>query len=257
VGDRDKLRRRRGPGLWFSAVLLIEFLLREVLGSRWIVGRPAVQAVLIAVAAVVLVAGGYKTVVEYRRKKRERIEVRATGRWPTGSPHVIALDAHSDGSRVEGTLVFESDGLRVDPAPSLVPDVIPFADVATVRVRSAWIEVETRLWKFRVVPASYEDRQRLLWEFALRCNAAMERGIDEAAGAERTLATALKPSPAAPRADEPPPAATRSGDTDSLDRGMSSLGSALAGPAQRRNPAPPRKSGLGNGLFPIRDADAN
>jgi hypothetical protein len=136
-----------------------------------------------------------------------------------------------------------------------MPDSTPFDDVTVVRVRRTEIEIEARWWKVRVVPKDYEDRQRLLWELALRCNAAVERGIDEAAAEARAKARPLVPaprakpsaSPDAPVALAPPADPSRLTD---LDRAMTGLGSALAGPMTPRNPAPPRKSGLGVGLFP-------
>jgi hypothetical protein len=255
--EGGKLRRRRSAGFWVTAVVFLEVLLRAAFETRWLDGHPFVRAVAITAAVAIAVVGGVKAIAEYRRKKRDRSEARATGRWPTGRAHSVGLEVHPYGARTQATLVFEPGGLRVDPAPDVVPDVMPFADIATVRVHSAWIEAETRLWTFRVVPVTYEDRQRLLWELALNCNAAMERGIDEAAGAERAQSAALKPAPVTSQADDlPRAAATESANLDGLDRGMSSLGSALAGPAQRPNPAPPRKSGLGNGLFVVPDGDA-
>jgi hypothetical protein len=221
---------------------------------------PGLTPVLL-IAVVLLLAA---ELLRDRRSYRTLKQVRAGERWPLGERYPVELDARCNGSRVWHDLVIGEDILEFHPLSGegpfgdSLPDDLRIAarDVTAIRVRSTWIEIESTGARLRLVPRSYADRERLLWELAVRCNDAMERGIDEAAGAERTLATALKPSPAAPRADEPLAAATRSGDTDSLDRGMSSLGSALAGPANRPNPAPPRKSGLGNGLFVVPGSDA-
>jgi len=217
---------------------------------------------VLAILGVVLLAA---ELLRDRRTYRTLKQVRAGERWPLGERYPVEVDARCNGSRVWHDLVIEEDALVFHPlngeGPFMdtLPDDLRIAsrDVTAIRVRSTWIEIEAPGTRVRLVPRSYADRERLLWELAVRCNAAMERGIDEAANSERTMAAALKPAPVATAPhDAPRPAPTDPADLDGLDRGMSSLGSALAGPAQRRNPAPPRKSGLGNGLFPRRDADA-
>jgi hypothetical protein len=108
-------------------------------------------------------------------------------------------------------------------------------DVASVRVRRAGIDLVDASGALTLFPASYADRERLLWELAVRCPDAMERGLDESA-----------PPPARPA---PPASAPPASDEHPIGPSGLALGSALAGPAERGNPAPPRKSGLGVGLF--------
>jgi len=197
-------------------------------------------AVLAAIPILVLVVVWEvrRDLQSYRRLK----EVRSGGRWPLGEPYTIQLDPRGDGSRSWCNLEFTEDAVEFSHLSGAyeVPELgsgrlrIAPKDVSAVRVRATWIEIESGTLKFRVVPRSYADRERLLYELAVRCNDAMERGIDESAGPARKPA-----SPAPP------------GDVEDLDRRMtgSGLASALAGPMDRGNPAPPRKSGLGNGLF--------
>jgi hypothetical protein len=217
---------------------------------------------VLAILGVVLLAAEF---LRDRRSYRKLKQVRAGERWPLGERYPVEVDARCNGSRVWHDLEIGEDVLAFHPLNGegpfgdTLPDDLRIAsrDVTAIRVRSTWIEIESTAGRLRLVPRSYADRERLLWELAVRCNAAMERGIDEAAGAERARTEALKPAPAATVShDAPRPASTDSANLDGLDRGMSSLGSALAGPARRPNPAPPRKSGLGNGLFVVPGGDA-
>jgi hypothetical protein len=239
--DRVKLRRRRALSLSVVVIAVAEILERIVGRSGLLKNHPVLQIVVGVVVVIALGVAAHDATAALRRRRRDRAERAVTGRWPTGSPYVAAIQAAAHAPRVPANLVFQDAGLRVDPAPDPVPDVIPFADVTTVRVHSPSVEIETRLWTFRVFTSSYDDRQRLLWELALRCNAAMERGLDETA-------------PAAPPG-APASAERTAAHADEFGGGVAGIGSALAPPPKTSTPAPPRKSGLGVGLFPLPPRD--
>lgn len=185
--------------------------------------------------ALIAIAVSIVSLVRDRRLKQRIRDGHEGERWPLGEPYQLQYEYRGTGARRAGELDVGEDDLSI-----LVnfqeAVAIEFADVRRVRVRRTSIDLETEHEVLMLVPSTYDDRRRLLWELAVRCPDAMERGMDEdVAHAKPQGATA----PAVPAsADEAP-------------RGSSglSLGSALAGPMDRGNPAPPRKSGLGVGLF--------
>lgn len=135
---------------------------------------------------------------------------------------------------------------------------VPVARVRTVRVRDVGIEIDYDSLDgpavLVVITRESGAKDRLLWELAVVAPAAVEAGIPaDTPRAAATAATALPPTGHAAESSTPPEAATALRD---LDARMTSLGSALAGPADRPPPPPPR-SGLGNGLFvaPPRESD--
>jgi hypothetical protein len=224
------LKSRRGrfvvDTLRRSALIGLCVLLAE--GDRLHLPPDVEQYVILAAVPLLAIAVVYEVrrdLGSYRRLKA----VRAGGRWPLGESYAVEIDELCDGARRGGVLVLDEEALEFGPLDSTV---VALKDVVAIHVRPTWIEFVTTDRRFRVVPRSYADRERLLFELAVRCNQAMERGIEESAS----------PAPTPPA----PP-----GDVEDLDRRMtgSGLASALAGPMDRGNPAPPRKSGLGNGLF--------
>ncbi len=152
-----------------------------------------------------------------RRASRAVRDARREGRWPLGAPYDVQVDARDNGERIWHSLTLGEGDATFQPKDGLGRK-FDFARIDVIHVRPTWIEFVSGAESVRVVPKSYADRERLLWELAVRFNDAMERGIPTA-------------------------------DPDAIVSGGSGLASALAGPMDRGNPAPPRNSGLGNGLF--------
>lgn len=246
--DRDRDRRRGWRIARWAAASAFLLALRLV-PLRWLEGHPLLGSAAAVLFAVLLGAMIFAAVAAIRRSRREAREIRdarKVGRWPLGMRYVVEADHALDGSRRPSELNVGETEIRIatiETDSPLFPDVrrrMPLADVVAIRVRSSWIEIAAADQRVRVVPRSYEDRQRLLFELAVRCNDAVERGIDEDAAAAR----------AAPPATAHAPRFREGLDPTGLDRAATGLGSALAGPDAPLNPAPPRRSGLGVGLFP-------
>lgn len=158
---------------------------------------------------------------------------------PLGEPYVLLIGQGSDTGRWEKdgrTLQFTETEIRFSGSRFRSQLHIPLGEVEAVDVHAAWIQLRYASTSLRIRPANYADRQRLLWELAVRCNAAMERGLDEA---NRHAGGAAAPAAS----------------IENIGEGLTGLGSALAVPATQRNPPPPRKSGLGVGLFPMPPSD--
>jgi hypothetical protein len=232
--DREERLRRRARWLRITAIagpalaILAQFLTHPVMRES----VPVSEFVLMLFMPAALTIG-IAALIAARRTRRRIEESRQGERWPLGEPYGLAFQHKGRGNRSHGELHVGPDDLTLlvqfgDPVS------VPLTDVATIRVRASAIDVETPRAVLMLFPGSYADRQRLLWELAVRCPDAMERGIDESAATARPA-----PPAAAPLASDDPP------------RGPSglALGSALAGPMERGNRAPPRKSGLGVGLF--------
>jgi hypothetical protein len=209
---------------WLGAAFL-ELLGAAVAGAFFIPLDWGQWTVYVRVgASLVLLAFAATAVREGLRKDRRLKTARAGGGWPLGEPYFLEVD--TDGVRRGARLELGESTLAIEGASE------PWSDVLAIRVRPVWIEIETKRRRVRVVPSSYAERERLLWELAYRRADAFEFAAEKPAGA----------APASTAADE---------DVADLDRRMtgSGLGSALAGPMDGGNPAPPRKSGLGVGLF--------
>jgi hypothetical protein len=237
------LDRKKRPTTWRDAWRIIAFTALYV-AIRLNLDRylpPAVAPWVIGVVTALFIAAFVWWIVwigrdhvRDRRAFRTLRRVHEGGRWPLGEPYDVELDAWDNGGRVWHTMRIDERAVTFrSHAPFSRP--IEFVGVDIVRVHASWIEIVSLDESVRVVPRSYADRERLLWELAVRWPDAIHRGIDEI--------------PAPPASTPAPPAAP--GDVEHLDRRMtgSGLASALAGPMDRGNPAPPRKSGLGNGLF--------
>lgn len=142
--------------------------------------------------------------------------------------------------------------------------VVSFDQVRRVVACASHVDVESiRGAELRVVELRplYADRERLLWELAVRVPDAVERGIPEResgrpAGALPSHGCVASPAPAPLRPALPPTGPRLEGATPpqgdpraltGLDDAMAGLGSALVG-ERPTTPAPPR-SGLGCGLF--------
>ncbi len=136
---------------------------------------------------------------------------------------------------------------------------VPLTRVRSVRLREIGIAIDYEGLEgpetLVVITREQGAKDRLLWELAVVVPEAVEAGIpaESPRSASAAAATALPPTGhAAPTGDTPDAARA----VIDLDARMTSLGSALAGPADRSAPPPPR-SGLGNGLFvaPPREGD--
>lgn len=149
----------------------------------------------------------------------------------------------------------------VAPHGPLLDESVELAAVRVVRVRPACVEIEASqdgaLRRVRIAPSSFAARSRLLWELAVRCPDAMERGlppdvrpvVPAAQGAPRPASSAAS-GVSSGAASATPDAAAAMAD---LDARMGALGSSLVH-ERPTNPAPPR-SGLGSGLFAAGPAD--
>jgi len=186
---------------------------------------------LVGVGLVIAVASFVPRIAKWRRARKWRDDAKRTGRWPLGEPYRCVVTIPRRAKDVGGQLTIGADELRFAgrSTDAAIDSMILLDDVTMVRVQRSWIEIDSRDVTMQIKPRDYADRERLLFELAVRCNDAMERGL-----------------PSEPHAPAP---ATASADPDAIASGGSGLASALAGPMDRGNPAPPRKSGLGNGLF--------
>ena len=172
-----------------------------------------------------------------------------------GLPYSVGIHATSRSEGYATRATVGADALSIElvahaPFESWMPCArIGLADVVAIRERGAAIALkwtaQGRTAEVFLRPITYADRRRLLWELAVRCPDAMERGLAPrvpGVAAGGTLA------PTGPRRSDPAPVASASVAMSGLDAGMSSLATGLAGPDEPKRPAPP-KSGLGCGLF--------
>ncbi len=242
--DQDRKARRRwriaGWIFWLAFFVYV-----YLVPTSWRRQHPTVEIAVLAAVGMAILLLAFARIAAFRRSRREAREARATGHWPLGKAYLVGAEFALGGSRRGAELTIGETEIVIETIEAELPVLpatewrIPTADVHAVRVRPAWIEIATADRRVRVVPSSYQDRQRLLWELALRCNAAVERGIDEAA------------AEASAKAESSVPSRIEDGiDPTGMGGATTGLGSALAGPMTPRNPAPPRKSGLGVGLFP-------
>jgi hypothetical protein len=209
----------------FAALVLLAITARD---RNWMTREwaPVPQFVLVLLLMVV----GFIAIRSDLRAYRALKEARASGRWPLGAGYHVEIDELCDGTRRGCRLEIGGTEIAFE---TLDRTNLALAEVVAIRVRPSWIEIESKDRRFRVVPRSYADRERLLWELAYRRADAFEFAAE------------------APRGAATPSSASATDDVADLDRRMtgSGLGSALAGPMTPTNPAPPRKSGLGVGLF--------
>jgi hypothetical protein len=234
--DREERLRRRARWLRLTGVAGPALAVAgHLLNSRlWHVGEPAYLLIVLPLT-VLAACVGIAALIAARRTQRRILDGRQGERWPLGEPYRLQWQAAGSNRRHGGELHVGEEDLSFLPVAGGSPLTIYVVDVTSVRVRRAGIDVVDASGPLTLFPASYADRERLLWELAVRCPDAMERGMDEAAS-----------PPAHPAPPAPAPSAS-----EERSRGPSglALGSALAGPADQGNPAPPRKSGLGVGLF--------
>lgn len=223
----DRARRKRFDRITF--VVLVAAVLGSFVGPRRFVPPAAAPYASLALFTAIVVTVGMRLLRD-RKSYRDLREVRVGGRWPLGEGYQVGLDVGGSGLRVASRLEIDEVALEFGVMDRFT---IPVAGVDAIRVRPSWIEIEGAGRLVRIAPGSYADRERLLWELAVRCPDAMERGIDETPPRLPTQRAAASPL------------------VDGSGSGASglALGSALAGPMDRGNPAPPRKSGLGVGLF--------
>ena len=186
----------------------------------------AVEFPILVVAAV----SGLLAFAQSRRVARRVREARAQGRWPLGEPYEVELDIGCSGSRAWHRLQISEAALEFADMKVFGASLrSPLRDISAIRVRASWIEIaETQGVRIRLVPRSYADRQRLLWELAVRVPDAFEFAAEDAPPGV--------PAPAPEPVD--------------LTHTPTGLASALAGPDRSANPPPPRNAGLGCGLFP-------
>ena len=237
----DAKRRRftwRDWSPWGAFIVLYYVVFRglpRVLPPEW---RPWIElAGVVAFGALVLWTIGMsaRNFVRDRRTRRTVQAKHADGRWPLGESYAVEVDPWCNGGRIWHTMRIDERGVRFRPRGPLSRGW-EFDGVDVVHVHASWIEIISGDESVRVVPRSYADRERMLWELAFRWSAAVDRGIDETPQA--VPHPVAIPSATTAAVDVPHPVASGLG-----------LASALAGPMDRGNPAPPRKSGLGNGLF--------
>jgi hypothetical protein len=190
---------------------------------------------VVVVGAVMVVVSAVHAARNHRRSPRRTKEQRKAGTWPLGAAYGATAEVPGTCAATAGELTLAADGVRF-VAPS-IESWIAADEVEVVRVRPSWIEIVGGGTTLRIRPKSFSDRERLLWELAVRCNPAMERGLDEAhrPPSATTSKAAVK--------------TTKPADIADIQLGSSGLASALV-PDAARNPAPPRRSGLGCGLFP-------
>ena len=234
---------RLGPAA--AAIVVFAFLRPEA------AVLPAVVTVIVLLAIVGSVVVSVRLGGLRRPAKRE-----------LGSPFLLRVAEVRPQSRIVGvaTLIVAADALTFETDPSGaggLPERIATRAVRAVRVQPSAVEIE---WddasgrrSVALVPANFADRERLLWEMAVRAPAAVERGLED----ERTAQPAPRVSPGAPPAPagpaDVPDAASAMAD---LGARMEGLGTALAGPGAGGQRAPP-KSGLGCGLFVAEPRDGD
>jgi hypothetical protein len=241
----DRTRRRRtwrdwSPwGAFFVAYYLLGGGLDRVVAPEW---RRLIDAAIVALFGTLLswtIGRGVRDAIRRRSATRRLRSATDAGRRPLGEPYDVELDLWDNGGRIPHTIRFDEHGATFRRRQPFSRGV-EFVGIDVVRVRASWIEIVSGDESVRVVPGSYADRERMLWELAVRWSEAIDRGIDETTPAT-TSAAPVAPGDVADLA----PRTTGTG-----------LASALAGPMDRGNPAPPRKTGLGNGLFVAPPGDA-
>jgi hypothetical protein len=228
VRGMDESRRRRGK----LGERAIRWWPYAAMAAALKIGFSARGSVIPAVSFGILVLAAGELARRRMSLERARGAARSKGRWPLGLPY--PAEVIERGVKAKCQVVFDEESIARESRLGLKAEELPLARVRTVRVRPSWIEIAWPGGAFRISPGSYDDRQRLLWELAVRLPDAMERAMDE--DAERDRAAAAKRDAPAPAAADPAPP-------------VGGLASALAGPGASSNPPPPRKSGLGVGLF--------
>jgi hypothetical protein len=175
--------RRWKPYLWFTGVttaLYVAFqVVRRLEIDVVVVPRPWVRPLYILIGVVFWGAVIWGFVVLVRRQ----LHPRGPGHGPQdlGHPHDVGLELARNGERIPIRLVIGAEGLDVtlrstkhgfgtfDPP---LPERIALADVRALRVEAARLvlDVETAggPQSLPLFPATYADRQRLIWEMAVR-----------------------------------------------------------------------------------------
>jgi hypothetical protein len=234
--ERDERLRRRARWLQLTGIAGPALAVAgHALNNRVLQVSPQVYLLIFIPLTALVVGAGIVALIAARRTRRRILEGRQGDRWPLGEPYRLEYQP-AGGTRRGAELDIGTEDLSLIPVKGGDLLRIDFADVTSVRVRRSGIDVRSRGADLTLFPGSFADRERLLWELAVRCPDAMERGLDESA-----------PPPARPA---PPASAPPASDEHPSGPSGLALGSTLAGPMDRGNPAPPRKSGLGVGLFP-------
>ena len=231
----------------FLVVLAIRAALEYVLDADM---RRMWFAVALLVGAIV-----WYVIAKWRNPDRNPLNG-ATPRRELGLPYRVEISRNALFGGANWEMRCSDDEMMLGPAS------IRLADVRAVRVRPVAIHIdaehEGRPVSFAVKPCACADRERMLWELAVRVPDAVERGIDLEASKSAEAAPSARP--AGSRATLPATGPARTGPAaaapatldaraamSNFDAGMDGLGSALAAPASR--PSAPPKSGLGCGLF--------
>ena len=243
-------------GVWFALSRSLEDVAQK--------GEDRLWAFVVPGLVVLIAAGTVAAIVSIRKRPQVPPAARspAPGRTRLGQGYVLdALTPESFQWRKRLTMRFTADAIEITRERVLeyvVERSVPLRAIRAVLDRPPAIVVvygggdsgipETRL---PIVPGSYADRQRMLWEFAVRVPDAVERGIGTSATPREPTGTGRTLPPTGPLRGTPAPAAGAG--LTGMDDAMASLGSALVtGDSQR--PAPPR-SGLGVGLFAAPPSD--
>jgi hypothetical protein len=178
---------------------------------------------------------GYRLATGSADANRYRSPEKVNGNWPVGAPYRLAVDANCKGRRELCTVVIDAGGISFDHialglSGTDVPLRVDFLPTTKIREHRTYIEIGDDGDRIRLHPPFYADRERLLFELAVRWPDAFEFRSD------------AKPAAAVTGASPPEPATY-------VPAEPTGLASELAGPMNGANPAPPRKSGLGVGLF--------
>lgn len=228
---------------WVTGAIFLAWLgATEVRPSRYLSGawQRLIEIIEWSILLVLVFLIG-QTIVRAIRNSRMRLAAsraeRVDGRPLLGQPYAIEAESGAGHVRRPYLLRLEAAGGVLAPT-SVFAGAIEFTGPTAIRVKPSWIEVACGDDAIRLVPGSYADRERLLWEFAVHWPDAFEFAPQSAT-----------PSVASASPVPPPPREYAVAGEDLRSTG-SGLGSALVGPVTPANPAPPRKSGLGNGLFP-------
>jgi hypothetical protein len=217
--------------LWASTVLLIALPVSlKLLGfpvSRWVLAFAFVPVTASEIWHAV------KARLRARRAARRRGAPSGAAAWPLGEPYEIGVDVHCDGERELCTATADARGIAFDNVNgglggSDVPMRVDVTGETYVEAHPLYVEIGGARDRIRLHPYAYVDRERLLAELAARWPDAFR------------FAEPRRPVAPPARLERPPGMVL----TEHFG-----LASALAGPMDPGNPPPPRKSGLGVGLF--------
>jgi hypothetical protein len=163
--------------LFWAVRIALNFGLRDVEAPPLRDGSRRAKLVLLVVFLCVVVGWGIW------RWTRRHTAARGPGHGPEdlGHPYEMELELAPNAGRVAVRLIVEESGLRLevrdDRTPYVrldppVPAHVPFTDVRALDVGSSRLVLDVTTpagaQSLPLVPGTYADRQRLLWELAVR-----------------------------------------------------------------------------------------